>query len=172
MAHLSLGLLASVALTSFACGAQVDDVGREQTTRSELVEVTPVSRECGPDWPGPWTACPQAAWVEQLANHAGYRITGETGSALIAQGNGSSFYIWATEGTPKQVSRPAKRERWQGLGAVDGVEVYGDLRLWRWWLVEDFVVWLQAGPYMNSRLPSLAEMESLVRASETVLPPR
>jgi hypothetical protein len=70
------------------------------------------------------------------------------------------------------VSRPAKRERWQGLGAVDGVEVYGDLRLWRWWVVEDSVVWLQAGPYMNSRLPSLAEMESLVRASETVLPPR
>jgi hypothetical protein len=173
MARLSLALLASVALTAFACGAEQDDIGREQEIGRERIKVTPVSRECPPDWPGPWTACPEAEWIQQLANHTGYRITGETGSALIAQGNGSSFYIWATEGTPKQVSRAAKREKWQPLGTVDGVEVYGDERLWRWWVVaEEFVVWLQAGPHMDSQLPSLEEMDSLVRASETVPPPR
>jgi len=133
----------------------------------------PSPRQCPADWPGPWTACPEAEWVRQLAEHAGYRVVGKSGSALIARGNGRSFYIWATEGTPKGLRRAAKRESWQALGTVEGVKVYGAERLWRWWMVaEDFVLWLQAGPYMNSELPSLEEMELLVRAGKTVPPPR
>lgn len=171
MARVSLALLASMTLTAFACGSEQQDIGREQAMGRERMKGTSVSRECPLDWPGPWTACPEAEWLQQLAEHAGYRITGETGSALIAQGHERSFYIWATEGTPKQLSRAAKRERWQRLGTVEGVEVYGDEHLWRWWIADDFVIWLQAGPYMNSQIPSLEEMDLLVRAGETVPPP-
>ena len=167
MSRLSLALLASATLISFACGAEQQDMGRAQASAHDRM----VSKACPPDWPGPWTACPEAEWIQQVAERAGYRITGETGSALIAEGNGRSFYIWATEGTPKQVRRAAKRERWQPLGTVEGVEVYGDARLWRWWVIEDLVVWLHAGPYMNSYLPPLKEMKALVRAAEIIPPP-
>ena len=51
---------------------------------------------------------------------------------------------------------------------IEGVTVYGDESLWRWWVAGGFVVWLQAGPYEDSRLPPLAEMDSLVRASRAV----
>ena len=106
--------------------------------------------------------------MQRVAERAGYRISGETGSALIARGNGWSFYIWATEETPEEIRRA---ERWQALGTVEGVVVYGDESLWRWWVTEDFVVGLQAGPYEDSQVPPLAEMESLVRASKTVAVP-
>lgn len=129
------------------------------------------SPECPPDWPGPWTACPGADWVQQVAERAGYRITGETGSALIARGNGWRFYIWATPaGTPEEVRKAAKDE-WPTLGTVEGVEVYGDENVWRWWLSEGLTLWLQAGPTEDSRLPPLEEMDSLVRASKTAPPP-
>jgi hypothetical protein len=107
-----------------------------------------------------------------VAELGGYRITGETGSALTAAGRGSGFYIWATEGTKMQVTQTADREEWQSLGTVAGVRVYGDESLWRWWVVDGFVLWLQAGPYSTSRVPPLDELESLVRASEAIPPPR
>jgi hypothetical protein len=126
------------------------------------------SAECPADWPGPWTACPEAAWVQQLAERAGYSITGKTGSALIAEGQGAGFYIWATEAAPEAIIELSRREKWSPFGTVEGVQVYGDESVWRWWVVENFVFWLQAGPYEESQLPSLDEMASLVRASESV----
>jgi hypothetical protein len=174
IARWPLALLACVSLTAVACGGEPETSRQattgfevEQSTGSEQVEQTS-SDECPPDWPGPWTACPEADWVQKVAQRAGYRVAGETGSALIAKRNGRSFYIWATEGTPEELDKAAKRESRQPLGVVEGVEVYGDESLWRWWVAEGFVIWLQAGPTADSRLPSLTEMESLVRASKTV----
>jgi hypothetical protein len=170
MARLSLALVVSLSFTVFGCdGAQ--ETGTEEARQQTQAELTPAG-ECPPDWPGPWTACPEARWVEELAERAAYRITGETGSALIAVGNGRSFYIWATEAKPAETGTMAKREKWRRLGTVEGVEVYGDEGLWRWWPGEGFVVWLQAGPHSNSQIPSLDEMDSLVSASKTVPPPR
>ena len=171
MARSSLALLACVGLTTFACGAESQEKGGQEATGREKVAQTLSSDECPPDWPGPWTACPEADWVQQVAERAGYRISGETGSALIARGNGKSFYIWVTEATPEEIARTAKRERWQTFGTVGGVEVYGDESVWRWWVSDGFVLWLKAGPYMDSQLPRLAEMGSLVRASGRVPPP-
>ena len=162
----------TASLPAFACGAEQHETAREQETGREQGQRTPISEECPSDRPGPWTACPEADWVQRLAQRAGYRITGQTGSALIAEGSGRSFYIWANAGTTKEISKAAEREKWKPLGSVEGVEVYGDESLWRWWVMEDFVVWIHAGPYMNSQVPSLEAMESLVRASETVPPPR
>ena len=171
MTRLTFVWLACVSLTAFACGGEPWETGGQEATGQGQAERTSSSDECPPDWPGPWTACPEAEWVRQVAEHAGYRITAETGSALSARGQGWSFYVWATEGTREEIAEASKRERWQTLDTVEGVTVYGDESLWRWWVVGGFVVWLQAGPYEDSRLPPLAEMDSLVRASRAVPPP-
>ena len=173
MVRRSLVLLTCVSLTAIACGGEQQETSGREATGLEQVEQATTPKECPPDWPGPWTACPEADWVGKVAERAGYRISGETRSALIAKGNGRSFYIWATPaGTPKKIENAVRNEDWQPLGSVEGVQVYGDESIWRWWVAEGFTIWLQAGPIRDSRLPSLAEMESLVRASETVPRPR
>jgi hypothetical protein len=48
------------------------------------------------NWPGPWTACAEADWVRRVVESGGYRVVGETGSALVAEGKGQSFYAWTT----------------------------------------------------------------------------
>ena len=163
-----LALLACVSVTVVACGEELKETsGQEATGRAE-VDSTTTSDECPPDWPGPWTACPEADWVQKVAERAGYRISGETGSALIGKGNGRSFYIWATPAsTPEEIKNAVKDGDWQPVGSVEGVEVYDD-RVRRWWVGEGFTIWLEAGPNANSQLPSLTEMEPLVRASRTV----
>jgi hypothetical protein len=158
----TLALLATTSLTLYACGEQ-----RGGAPREERVEPAKLSVECPPDWPGPWTACPEAEWVQRVAERAGYRVTGETGSALIAQGKGQSFYIWGLAATEDEIDR-AKREDWRPLGLVEGVVVYGDDDLWRWWEVDEFILWVQAGPYEDSWPPSLDEMDALVEASSMV----
>jgi hypothetical protein len=169
MTRSSLALLTSVSFIALACGGEPERSGGAGTTTRESVESSS-AEECEGDWPGPWTACPQADWVRQVAERAGYRVTGETGSALVAEGKGRSFYIWATDRAAGQdfSGRPTARKG--PLGEVEGVTVYGDERLWRWWTANGFVLWLQAGPYSTSQIPRLKEMESLVQKS-TALPP-
>jgi hypothetical protein len=157
-------------MIALARGGESQGIGGQATTRAEQVETkptldrsTPISDECPADWAGPWTACPEAEWVRRFTERAGYRITGDTGSALVARGNRRGFYIWATKGTEADIERAAKD--WRYLGQVEGIRIYGDETLWRWWAVDDRVVWIQAGPYANSRIPPLERMESLVVAS-------
>jgi hypothetical protein len=171
MTHLSLALLTSVSFVALACGGEPQGSGGSGTTTRESVE-SPSAEECeGDGWPGPWTACPQADWVRQVAERAGYRVTGETGSALVAQGKGRSFYIWAAPAAGQDLDDgPTARKG--PLGEVEGVTVYGDERLWRWWTANGFVLWLKAGPYSTSQIPRLKEMNSLVQESTAVPPPR
>lgn len=159
----TLALLATTSVTLYGCGEE-----RGGAPREERVESAKLSVECPPDWPGPWTACPEAEWVERVAERAGYRITGKTGSALIARGRGQSFYIWGFGATEQEIEQAANREAWHPLALVEGVVVYGDEDMWRWWVADGFILWLQAGPTMDSRPPSLAEMGALVEASATV----
>jgi hypothetical protein len=163
----TLALLASVTLTASACGSEQRELRREVARFGGETEVVTVSDECGPDWDGPWTACPEADWVRRVAERAGYRITGETGSALIAQGKGQGFYILGYEAPEEEVRKVAAREGWRPLAVVEGVVVYGDERLWRWWVVDEYILWLHAGPYEDSKLPPLDEMGALVEASTT-----
>jgi hypothetical protein len=122
------------------------------------------TRRCGqPDYPGPWTACAEAAWVRQVAAEAGYRIVGETGSALVAAGGGDSFYIWTTR--LRQPVAALAAEKWQQLGSVGNVPIYGDEHLWRWWAAQGYVFWIQQGPRETSTAPDVAELEPLVSAS-------
>jgi hypothetical protein len=123
------------------------------------------------DWPGPWTACPEADWVRDVAVAGGYRIVDETGSALVAEGGGDSFYIWTTTRTGEPVERLVRREGWQELGTVSGVRIYGHGDLWRWWATDEFLFWLNAGPFETSTLPDIPELRPLVAASLRLEPP-
>ena len=127
-------------------------------------------KDCPPDWPGPWTACPEAAWVARVAERAGFRIVDETGSALVGSGRGWSFHIWATE-VQEPLAEVAEREKWRPLGRRAGVLVYGGGDLWRWWAAQGFVFWMHAGPYEGSDVPDLDGLAPLIRASREVPPP-
>jgi hypothetical protein len=126
--------------------------------------------ECPPNWPGPWTACPEADWVRLIAETAGYRITDETGSALVTEGHGDGFYIHATPMSEKHFVVTARREEWPRRGRVEGVEIFGE-DIWRWWRAQGFVFWLHAGPTADATLPTLGELPALVRASLDLPPP-
>lgn len=172
MHRFSACLLVGVTLTALACGgAKQPRQGGEEVAPSESVGLTPVSDQCPPDWRGPWTACPETDWVQQVAERAGYHVTGETGSALIAQGKGRSFYIWTSEQATGQDLNDGPTARKGPLGVVEGVAVYGDAHTWLWWAANGFVFWLQPGPYSTSQIPRLNEMESLVLASRALPPP-
>jgi hypothetical protein len=136
-------------------------------------EQHPTARECAEDdqWPGPWTLCPQADWVRQVVRKTEYQLAGETGSALIAEGNGRSFFIWATP-VPPSVAALARSENWTLLGRIDGSRVWGG-EDWRWWVAEDHILWVSAGPHGLSRAPIATESElgSLIRGSKAVPPP-
>ncbi|HXV32473.1 MAG TPA: hypothetical protein VD769_00580 [Gaiellaceae bacterium] len=110
-----------------------------------------------------WADCPEAAWASRVAERAGFAVTGDTQSALIVEGRGASFYLWATPLT-KPVAEIAVEEGWRRLGRSGGAAVYGDGRLWQWWVAQQRVVWLKAGPTPSARLPTLTELAALVRA--------
>jgi len=107
--------------------------------------------------------------VRQVAEKAGYRVVDDTGSALVAEGRGRSFSIWVTE-VAEPLSSIAESE-WQALGSHEGTRVYGDRDLWRWWLAQRFVFWLQAGPFEDSEVPDVDGLGSLIRVSNELPPP-
>ena len=106
-----------------------------------------------------------------MAEYAGYHITDETGSALVAKGRGQSFYIWASDANSALIQKRL-RAGWTKTGIVEGVPAYGDGRIWRWWIADgvDLVVWLSAGPHVDARLPTLDELLPLVRSTRAVAP--
>jgi hypothetical protein len=124
---------------------------------------------CPEDWPGPWTACPEAAWVVAVVDRAGYAVTGETGSAFTAEGGGAAFFIWATPeaGSDAELTGP---DQWQPVGRSAGVTVYGD-DVWRWWRSQGWVLWMQAGPTEDARLPTRKELAPLIRAARKLAAP-
>ncbi len=42
------------------------------------------------NWPGPWTACTEADWVRRVVEAGGYEVTGDPGSALVAEEEGAA----------------------------------------------------------------------------------
>jgi hypothetical protein len=117
-----------------------------------------------------WTSCPAADWVARIAEHAGFVVTGDTQSALTVEGDGPSFYFWATPLTAP-VAETAVDEGWRPLGRSAGVDVYGDGSLYEWWVAQGHVLWTNAGPTRDSRLPTLAELAPLIRASRELAAP-
>jgi hypothetical protein len=122
------------------------------------------------DWPGPWKACAEARWVRRVVEVAGYRVTDEPASALVAEGKGREFYIWTSE-LALPFSELVCAEGWRRVSAVEGADVYGDRRLWRFWAAQGFIFWVQAGPRATSVAPWPTELGSLIRASQSIRPP-
>lgn len=123
------------------------------------------------NWPGPWTACAEAGWVRRVVREAGYQVVGETGSALIAEGKGRSFYVWTTPARRNSAAIADEARNWRRLGVIDGAPVYGDDELWRFWQAQGFTFWIKEGPRGDSIVPSAAELAPLVEASKAVAPP-
>jgi hypothetical protein len=105
-----------------------------------------------PDWPGPWTACAEARWVERVVEAGGYRVNGGTGSALTAEGHGRAFYVWAAS-TAADDSRPSD----------DGVRTS--------WSAQGFTFWVESGPSSTDVKPTIDELSGIVAASRRIPPP-
>jgi len=97
-------------------------------------------------------------------------VTGDTQSALTVEGDGPGFYFWATPLTVP-VAEIAADEGWRSLGRSAGADVYGDGSLWQWWVAQEQILWTNAGPTQDSRLPTLAELAPLIRASRELPAP-
>jgi hypothetical protein len=123
-----------------------------------------------PSWPGPWARCAEARWVALVVEAAGYRVTGNTGSALTAEGGPAEFYIWTTP-SRRPLADGVADGAWRQVGTARGRAIYGDDHLWRLWQAQDFVFWLTPGPSAAAKLPSLTELEPLVAASLRLMPP-
>lgn len=108
------------------------------------------------------------AWVARVVRRAGYRVTGDTGSALIVTGQGTtSFYAWPNR-TPARGDR--ERKRWRSCGVLTRTRLYCG-RQRRSWLVHGWLFTVQAGPYQKSTLPRENGLARLIRASRTLQPP-
>jgi hypothetical protein len=140
-----------------------------QRTEPEAASDGP-GEACPEDRPRLWTACPEATWVADIAERAGFAVTGDTQSALIVEGEGPSFYFWATPLT-RPPAEIAADEGWPALGRSAGADLYGDGELWQWWVAQGHVVWLNAGPTAEARLPTPAELAPLIRASRELPAP-
>jgi len=105
-----------------------------------------------PEWPGPWTACAEARWVERVVEAGGYDVNGGTGSALTAVGRGRAFYIWAssTGGGDSEAADDGVRTSWSAQG---------------------FTFWVESGPRSADAKPTIDGLESVVAASRQIAPP-
>ncbi len=139
--------------------------GRSHSVRSLVVVVLLLGVGCSgvqdetgirgcprPEWPGPWTACAEARWVERVVEAGGYDVNGGTGSALTAVGRGRAFYIWASS-TGADDSEPAD----------EGVRTT--------WSAQGFTFWVETGPRVADAKPTIDELESVVAASRQIAPP-
>lgn len=87
----------------------------------------------------PWAKCPEASWLAERLEAAGFRVAGDTGSALVAAGKGATFHASMTDG-----SEPLRDEGYELVGEVDGAQVLGDgIRLT--WTTERGRVWVSPG---------------------------
>lgn len=107
-----------------------------------------------PDWPGPWTACAEARWVERVVQAGVFEVEDArgTGSALIAAGDGRRFYVWATS-TGSEESDPAD----------EGVRTT--------WSAQGFTFLVESGPRSTDVKPTVEELTHVVAASTRIAPP-
>jgi hypothetical protein len=139
-----------------AFGAESSESLEPEVLRAlDGLEVTaPVPEDCPAD-SGPWADpdCPWSVWTREVVARAGQRVTGDTGSALRAEVDGTGYFIWTTETGP-----PPADEGYEPSFRVDGaITVYTD-GVRTAWQVQGFTMWVD-GPVPPEAL------EDLVRAS-------
>lgn len=121
----------------------------------------------------PWSSCPEADLLRAHLTRAGYRLVGETATAIIVTGHGRNHF-YAGASTLDEVNRAERAGEivgiedagWRRLFRVGAVSVFGDnVRLT--WETAHYRVWVQTGPGVSDRRPSLAQINALVRETET-----
>jgi len=141
-------LLAVLVFVGLACSGAKDETGIRSGAQDEKG-----IRGCPrPEWPGPWTACAEARWVEHVVEAAGYEVNGGTGSALTAAGRGRNFYVWAAS-TSADDSQPVG----------DGVRTS--------WSAQGFTFWVESGPRLTDVKPAIDELAEIAAASRRIAPP-
>lgn len=105
-----------------------------------------------------WAECPAAQWVRERLQESGYRVRGDTRSALLAQGHGTNaIAVWATE-----IPGPLGDEGYELLADVDGVDVLSDsVRIT--WATRSYRIWVSSESL--DPVPTLDQLAPLVRAT-------
>lgn len=142
-------LVAIVLLLTVACSGGQDEM---QIPRSGVPDEAETRGCPRPKWPGPWTACAEARWVERVVEAGGYEVNGSTGSALTAVGRGRAFYVWAAS-----------------LGTDDSRPVDEGVRTS--WSAQGFTFWVESGPRLSDEKPTVDELSDVVAASRRIAPP-
>ena len=152
-------VLLALACACVTTGCQDSRVSVDGSTTNRA----PTAVECDEDdYPGHWTACPEAGWIRSIVETAGYEMADYTGSALVAKGNGDSFYIWASRG---HGSLGGASSRGCRLGDTEVRAGLGAMADWRYWHAQGFTFWMSAGPLITSTSPDPCELGALVHES-------
>ncbi len=95
-----------------------------------------------------------------------FHVVGETGSAWIARGRGSSFYIWGTDAEDEH----GRFSGYRAIERIRGTVVYTDGTRFGW-LTRGARVWVEPGPNAYEADPGCPVFAPLVRASSSIPPP-
>ena len=136
-------VVALVVVLGVGCSGDADEL---------TIRRCPLDLQSG--WSIPWTACPEARWVGRVVEAGGYSVGDGrgTGSALIADGRGRGFYVWA--------ARTGADDR---LPADDGTRTS--------WSAQGFTFWVASGPGVTDVKPTAEELNPVVVASRRIRPP-
>jgi hypothetical protein len=86
----------------------------------------------------------------------------------VAANDDVTFSIWTTENAADVLAEPG---RWRRLTTIAGAPVYGDERLWRFWSAQGFIFWVKQGPTATAAVPTPADLQPLIAASQELPPP-
>jgi hypothetical protein len=169
----ALSVAVAGAILIGACARAGPDAGRLTTAKerraspaSDAPGASPGS--CGY---GPWADhCPEAGWAREVLDAAGSRLTGDTGSALVAWAGEAGFYFWAFEmekASEQPLPKAIEDEGYRVLREVEGIRVFTDgIRLA--WQTQGLYVWLEGGPVNSLEDIDAETIRRMVRASADV----
>jgi hypothetical protein len=125
-------LTAAVILICSAC-AELETPSAPQASRPPAAEPSTQASAAAlctdKNYPGPWTACPEAAAVRRVIERSGLEVFFDQGAAWFATDRSTTSFSVSVSGPP---SKPVPA--WMGpvVQTVDGVDVHSD-GIWIAW---------------------------------------
>ena len=153
-----LAALAAFVLVTAACTPSQSPQATEVTPSSPGHTAAPEDEgvECQYER---WSWCPIAEWVSGALAEGGFRVVGDTGSALVAGGGGREFSVWASD---RVGAEAIQREGYPFVRKVAGRKVFGgDIQYT--WSVPQLQIWVAKGP-TETALPHLEQLRPLIVA--------
>jgi hypothetical protein len=108
---------------------------------------------------GSWIYCPEAAWIFQIINRAGFFHWGNTGHTIEAGPENAKVEVWAT-----RAGQAGLQTRYQPVTVAGGITVYGD-NTQLVWQAQGFNIWIRPTGSSDAGLPRGKALERLVKAS-------